>query len=94
VTWERLGHLPHLNADFLLVTYAPGGSSSSTGALMRHSGSEYGFVLSGELVLTLGFDEIGLAPGDAISFESTTPHSYRNDGAEPAVCVFFVVDQA
>jgi quercetin dioxygenase-like cupin family protein/DNA-binding XRE family transcriptional regulator len=93
VTWERLGHLPRLNADFLLVTYAPGGSSSSTGTLMRHSGSEYGFVLSGKLVLRLGFEEFRLAPGDAISFDSTTPHSYRNDGNEPAVCVFFVVEQ-
>ena len=47
---------------------------------MRHAGTEYGYLLSGELVLTLGFDEHRLGPGDAVSFESTTPHRYRNDG--------------
>src|SRR2546430_10329389 len=45
-------------------------------------GSEFGFLLSGELVLTLGFEEMTLRPGDAVSFESTTPHRYRNDATE------------
>ncbi|HEX7187156.1 MAG TPA: cupin domain-containing protein [Actinomycetes bacterium] len=92
VTWERLGQLPHPHVDFLLITYEPGGSSSSTSGLMRHGGSEYGYLLSGELVLTLGFEELRLGPGDAISFESTTPHRYRNDGLEPAVGVWFVTE--
>jgi transcriptional regulator with XRE-family HTH domain len=90
VTWERLGQLPHTHIDFLLITYAPGGTSSSNGGLMRHPGSEYGFLHSGELSLTLGFDDVVLGPGDAISFESTTPHRYRNDGTEPAVGIWFV----
>ncbi|MGW0758304.1 helix-turn-helix domain-containing protein [Streptomyces sp. NPDC002814] len=91
VVWERLGHVPGTDVDFLLVTYRPGGSSSGSGGLMRHTGTEYGFLTSGELVLTLGFDEYPLHPGDAVCFESTTPHRYRNDGEEPAVgvwCVF------
>ena len=92
VTWERLGQLPHPHVDFLLITYEPGGSSSSESGLMRHGGSEYGYLLSGELVLTLGSEELRLGPGDAISFESTTPHRYRNDGLEPAVGVWFVTE--
>lgn len=92
VTWERLGQLPHRHVDFLLVTYAPGGTSSSAGGLMRHQGSEYGYLLSGELTLTLGFDELRLRPGDAVSFESPTPHGYRNDGTGPAVGVWFVTE--
>jgi len=92
VTWERLGRVPGRPVDFLLVTYAPGGSSSGTGRLMRHSGVEYGYLCSGELTLTLGFDEYKLKPGDAVSFPSTTPHRYRNDGAQPAVGVWFVDD--
>ena len=92
VTWERLGQLPHPHVDFLLITYEPGGSSSSESGLMRHGGSEYGYLLSGELVLTLGSDELRLGPGDAISFESTTPHRYRNDGLEPAIGVWFVTE--
>jgi len=92
VTWERLGHLPTTQVDFLLITYEPGGSSSSSGLPMRHSGSEYGYLTSGELVLTLGFDEHLLRPGDAVCFESTRPHRYRNDGAAPAIGVWFVVE--
>jgi transcriptional regulator with XRE-family HTH domain len=90
VTWERLGRLPPHTVDFLLVTYAPGGSSSSTGTLMRHAGSEYGVLLRGELVLTLAFEEMTLRAGDSISFESSTPHRYRNDGSEEAVGIWFV----
>jgi transcriptional regulator with XRE-family HTH domain len=92
VIWERLGELPPHSVDFLLVTYPPGGTSSSTGRQMRHTGAEFGYLLSGSLVLTLGFEEIKLGPGDSFSFESTAPHSYRNDGLEPAVGVWFVME--
>lgn len=92
VIWERLGELPPHSVDFLLVTYPPGGTSSSPGGLMRHPGTEFGYLISGKLTLTLGFDEIHLTPGDSISFESTTPHSYHNEGTTPAVGVWFVVE--
>ena len=93
VTWERLGALPHVTTDFLMVTYDPGGTSSSNDGLMRHQGCEFGYLISGELVLTLGFEDIVLRPGDALSFDSTTPHRYRNEGTVPAVGVWFVTDQ-
>jgi transcriptional regulator with XRE-family HTH domain len=93
VTWELLGDLPQHTVDFLLVTYQPGGTSSSLGGLMRHPGSEYGHLLSGELVLTLGFEELALHPGDSICVDSTPPHSYRNEGSEPAVGVWFVIER-
>jgi transcriptional regulator with XRE-family HTH domain len=94
VVWERLGHVPGTDVDFLLVTYRPGGASSGSGGLMRHAGTEYGCLTSGELVLTLGFEEYTLRPGDSVCFESTTPHRYRNDGEEPAVGVWFVFSDA
>lgn len=90
VTWERLGHVPGTKVDFLLITYPPGASSSSTGQLMRHAGSEYGHLLQGELIVTLGFDEHRLRPGDSVCFTSTTPHRYRNDADQPAIGVWFV----
>jgi hypothetical protein len=34
-----------------------------------------------------------LQPGDAVSFDSTTPHGYRNDGSEPAVGIWFVLER-
>jgi transcriptional regulator with XRE-family HTH domain len=92
VTWERLGQVPHHHVDFLLVTYPPGSASSLDGRLMRHSGTEYGYLISGELELNLGFDKYMLVAGDSVSFESTKPHGYRNDGRVPAVGVWFVVE--
>ena len=90
VVWERLGRVPGVEADFLLVTYRPVGSSSGSGGLMRHAGTEYGYLTAGALVLTLGFEEYTLRAGDSVCFESTTPHRYRNDGEVPAVGVWFV----
>lgn len=93
VTWELLGDLPQHTVDFLLVTYEPGGASSSLGGLMRHPGSEYGHLLAGELLLTLGFEEITIRAGDSICFDSTTPHRYRNEQDVPAVGVWFVIER-
>ena len=93
VTWELLGQLPDTHVDFLRITYAPGGSSSGAGVLMRHSGTEWGHVLTGQLTLTLGFDTYVLNPGDSVSFDCTTPHSYANHGVEPAVGVWFVAER-
>jgi transcriptional regulator with XRE-family HTH domain len=90
VTWERLGHAPGSRVDFLLVSYAPGGCSSPAGRPMQHPGTEYGYLIQGELVVTLGSRSHRLAPGDAVSFASATPHSYRNEGTVPAVGVWFV----
>jgi transcriptional regulator with XRE-family HTH domain len=90
VTWERLGHAPGSQVDFLLVSYAPGGCSSPAGHLMQHPGTEYGYLLQGELVVTLGPRSHRLTPGDSVSFTSETPHSYRNEGTAPSVGVWFV----
>ncbi len=94
VTWELLGRIPDRHLDFLLITYQPGGTSSSSGLLMRHSGLEFGFVVSGELTLTLGFDTHRLRAGDAVSFDSSSPHAYRNESTEPAVGVWFVLERS
>jgi transcriptional regulator with XRE-family HTH domain len=94
VTWERLGQLPGHHVDFLLVTYRPDATSASGGELMRHSGTEYGYLTSGELVLTLGFDEYPMKVGDSVCFDSTTPHGYRNVSSEPAIGVWFVLEDS
>jgi transcriptional regulator with XRE-family HTH domain/quercetin dioxygenase-like cupin family protein len=92
VTWERLGQVPHHHVDFLLVTYQPGSASSVEDRLMRHSGTEYAYLISGELELSLGFDKYELVPGDSVCFESTRPHGYHNHGKDPAIGVWFVVE--
>lgn len=93
VIWEVMGQLDGQRVDFLRITYEAG-SASSVRELMRHPGTEYGFLLSGALVMQLGDTERTLHPGDAVSFHSRTPHRFRNDGTEPAVGIWLVIDDA
>lgn len=91
VVWQRLTTESVRNVDFLHVTYEVGGESSPADAFQRHSGQEWGYVLSGTLAVRIGFDEFLLQPGDAISFDSATPHRLFNSGDVPATAVWFVL---
>ena len=91
VVWERLTTESIRNVDFLHVTYEVGGESSPADAFQRHTGQEWGYVLSGTLTVRIGFDEFVLRPGDAISFDSATPHRLFNAGDAPASAVWFVL---
>jgi len=93
VVWERLTRGPSDIVDALLVTYEPGGASSSTGKLMRHSGMEFAYLLAGELTLQLGFETHVLRAGDSLEFESSTPHLYYNSGDVPAKGLWYVVSR-
>jgi quercetin dioxygenase-like cupin family protein/DNA-binding XRE family transcriptional regulator len=94
VRWERLTQSADPNVDFLFVVYEPGGASCESAHLMRHSGREYGHVLSGALQVTVGFEDHLLGPGDSISFDSTTPHRLATVGDEPAEAIWFVVGRS
>jgi transcriptional regulator with XRE-family HTH domain len=90
VRWERLLVWSDDDVEFMEATYEPGGASSPNGAFVRHSGHEFGLVLSGTLHVTVGFDEFVLAPGDSITFPSSTPHRLSNDGAETVRAIWVV----
>lgn len=85
---EKLGHCIHLER---LVAYSddqmidgnihvidPG---ASNGGAIKHIGQEVGFVLEGELELTLAGEVFHLTTGDSFFLKSDIPHSYRNPGA-------------
>jgi len=91
VVWERLTSESIPNVDFLYVTYEVGGASSPEHEFQRHGGQEWGYVLSGTLGVTIGFDDYILKPGDAIALESTTPHRLYNTGSEPVHAIWFVL---
>lgn len=91
VVWERLTTQSIRNVDFLYVTYEVGGASSPENEFQRHSGQEWGYVLSGSLRVKIGFDEFVLGPGDAITFDSGTPHRLFNVGDEPVHAVWYVL---
>jgi transcriptional regulator with XRE-family HTH domain len=94
VRWELLTQAPDPNVDFLFVVYEPGGASCDASHLMRHSGREYGHVLSGTLQVTVGFEDHILRPGDSISFASSTPHRLATVGDEPVEAIWFVIGRS
>ncbi|MCX2750440.1 helix-turn-helix domain-containing protein [Arthrobacter sp. MI7-26] len=91
VRWERLAGASDGPAESLLVTYAPGASSSIDGRLMHHSGVEYAYVLEGVITLQLETNIYELGPGDSLQFDSSRPHKFYNDQPVPARGVWFVV---
>ncbi|MSO42039.1 MAG: cupin domain-containing protein [Solirubrobacterales bacterium] len=91
VSWERLTAAHDPAVDFLYATYEVGGASSPNDKLVRHSGREYGVVLSGELEVTVGFETYALGEGDSICFDSQEPHLLANRGDAPATAIWFVI---
>jgi transcriptional regulator with XRE-family HTH domain len=91
VTWERLTAQPDHNVDFLLLRYPPGSESTPPHSLMRHNGTEYGYVLRGRLQVSIGFDTYEIGPGDSIAFDCTQPHRFSTVGDEAVEAVWFVV---
>lgn len=89
VTWERLSSRTHADFDFVFVRYDVGGSSNNDGRLIRHTGVECGYVLRGELEVTLGFETFRMSAGDAITYDSSTPHRLRNVGDVPVEAIWF-----
>ena len=93
VRWERLTIRNEGDVEFLYTTYPPGSESAQADALVRHNGREFGLVLTGRLGVTIGFEDYLLAPGDSVSFDSTTPHRLHNDGQDPVTAVWVVIDR-
>ena len=91
VLWERLTTVSEPGVEFLYVIYEVGGASSAEDAYQRHAGHEWGYVISGELHVTIGFREYVLEPGDSISLDSRTPHRLANHGDTPVHAIWFVL---
>jgi transcriptional regulator with XRE-family HTH domain len=91
VSWERLTAQPDHNVDFLLLRYPPGSESTPPHSLMRHNGTEYGYVLKGRLQVSIGFEMYEIGPGDSIAFDCTQPHRFSTVGDETVEAVWFVV---
>jgi transcriptional regulator with XRE-family HTH domain len=56
---------------------------------IQHAGEEVGYILAGEVELTVGEKHFQLTEGDAFVFSSDLPHSYRNTGNKRA-SIFWV----
>ena len=94
VRWERLNPTGERDVDFLEVEYDVGGASSRGGTFVHHAGREYGVVTSGQLKVTVGYEEFELGPGDSICFDSAVPHRLETVGDEPARAIWLVIGRA
>jgi DNA-binding XRE family transcriptional regulator/quercetin dioxygenase-like cupin family protein len=94
VIWERLTTTSEPGVEFLYVIYEVGGASAAPDAYQRHPGHEWGYVISGVLQVTLGFEEYVLQAGDAISFHSSIPHRLANVGDTPVHAIWFVLGRS
>ena len=90
VVWERLATNTGSDLDFIEIVYPPHSNSTNDGRMLQHAGSEFGYLLEGELEVTVGFEVLTLHAGEAIGFESSQPHLFRNLHSEPARGVWFV----
>jgi transcriptional regulator with XRE-family HTH domain len=91
VMWEQLGHNAEDGLDFMMVTYPPGARSSDSGRYQRHNGLEAAYIVQGELTCKVTFDEVTLAVGDSITFDSSRPHLLENKGIEAAKAVWVII---
>jgi transcriptional regulator with XRE-family HTH domain len=91
VRWEELAPAPPRGVDFIHARYDVGGSSTPDGKLMRHTGREHGYVVSGVLGIQIAEHEYTLNPGDSIVFDSALPHRLYNKGDVPVESVWVIL---
>lgn len=91
VRWERLTAKSDPDVEFIHAVYKPGSASSRADSLLRHNGREFGVVMSGQLSVTVGFDEYVLGPGQSITFDAAIPHRLSNDGDQDAIAIWVVL---
>lgn len=90
VVWERLANNTGVDLDFIAIVYPPHSQSTGDERMLQHAGWEFGYLLEGELEITVGFDVVTLRTGDALGFDSSQPHLFRNLGTVPARGIWFV----
>jgi len=90
----RLRPVKRHGMTFLPLTRRPGGLQAFKQVLpprptarphpQTHEGYEWLYVLSGTIRLVLGTRDLMLSPGEAVEFDTHTPHWVSNPGPHPA----------
>lgn len=89
--WGRLTADHDRANDFLHVVYKPGGESCPPHHMIHHRGFEYGYIITGQLHVQVGFAHYDMNPGDSISFDSATPHRLSNPFEQESASIWLVV---
>jgi transcriptional regulator with XRE-family HTH domain len=88
VEFQRLTPHDDLAIEFMEVRHEIGAGDPEA---YHHRGREYGLVLSGQLLVEIGFSKYVLGPGWSVAFDSSNLHRVINIGDEPASAVWVVV---
>lgn len=70
-----------------LTTIEPGGKSREP---YSHPGEEFGFVLEGEITITVGHEVFRVGPKSSFYYSSLLPHSWINNGKKPCKIIWVV----
>ncbi|MGD0732152.1 MAG: XRE family transcriptional regulator [Terracidiphilus sp.] len=93
-TFESLGYMvADRDMDPYFAEFLPVAGESESKAHI-HPGSEFLYVLDGELELRHGGQQCVLEAGDAVYFDASAPHSYRCAGKKPAQALIVTMHQA
>lgn len=76
ITFRQIGDARKHNLQILHEIYEPGSDTGQT--RLEHFSNEGGFVVEGELELTVGDEVRILKAGDSYLFDSRIPHRFRN----------------
>lgn len=91
--FESLGYMvPDRHMDPYFAEFVPLSPTQAPKAHM-HPGYEFLYVLEGELNLQHGENRTTLDHGDAVYFDSTTPHSYVCNGSTPSTALIVTMHQ-
>jgi mannose-6-phosphate isomerase-like protein (cupin superfamily) len=92
-TFESLGFMvPDRHMDPYFAEFIPQQGDAEPKAHV-HAGVEFLYVLSGELEINHSDHHTKLVAGDAVYFDSATPHSYRCAGPTPAGAIIVTMHQ-
>ncbi|MGD0738277.1 MAG: XRE family transcriptional regulator [Terracidiphilus sp.] len=90
-TFESLGYMvPDRHMDPYFAEFVPLPPQVEPKSHM-HAGFEFLYVLTGELIVRHSDQEASLGAGDAVYFDSGTPHSYRCAGSKPAEALIVTI---
>lgn len=93
-------HMENLGKDLsenvvqpFLITLEPGAGSGDR--LIVHTGHEFVYCLTGNIIYKIGEEEYALLQGDSLVFEAHLPHRWKNiyDGQSQIILVLYPADQ-
>lgn len=83
--FRQIGNAREYNLQILHEVYEPGADTGAS--FLQHASSEGGYVVEGEIELTVGDEVKILRVGDSYLFDSRIPHRFRNVSSRRTVVI-------